>query len=234
MMKTVKYTLSILLFGILISCGGGGDDDNPDPVIITPPDAATLVFPENNTECLEGTNISDTESSVTFLWNPSDHTDSYIVNLRNLDTNTSQTLNASTNELEITLLRGTPYSWTVTSKANDTDDTAESDLWKFYNAGPAVENYAPFPADVEFPTMGASINAGNTTLSWTGSDVDNDIISYDIYIDESNPPTTLLGNTSSNGIAFDAVSGKVYYWKVVTNDTAGNTSTSEIFQFKVN
>ena len=50
MMKTVKYTLSILLFGILISCGGGGDDDNPDPVIITPPDAATLVFPENNTE----------------------------------------------------------------------------------------------------------------------------------------------------------------------------------------
>ncbi|MBD0777129.1 hypothetical protein HPE56_04915 [Maribacter sp. ANRC-HE7] len=233
-MKTVKYILPVILIGILISCGGDGNDDNPDPVIVSPPEAATLIFPENNTECIEGTIISDTESSVTFLWNASENTDSYTVNLRNLDTNTSQNLSASTNELVITLMRGTPYSWSVTSKADDTDETAESNLWKFYNAGPAVENYAPFPADVIYPTMGSSIDAGSITLSWEGSDVDNDIDSYDIYIDENNPPSTLLGNTTSSGIDFEAISGKVYYWKVTTKDASGNSSNSEIFQFKVN
>ncbi|PIF01149.1 MAG: hypothetical protein CR994_03165 [Maribacter sp.] len=230
-MNILKYPLSAILIGILISCGGGGDDS---PVTVTPPNAATLVFPENNTECLEGTIISNTESNVTFLWNASENTDSYTVNLRNLDTNTSLSLNAGTNELETTLLRGTPYSWSVTSKANGTNETAESNLWKFYNAGPAIENYAPFPAEVVQPTMGSSIDAGGITLSWKGSDVDNDIDSYDLYIDENNPPSTLLENTTANSLDFEAVSGKVYYWKVVTNDSAGNTSNSEIFQFKVN
>lgn len=233
-MNSLKYILPVMLIGILFSCGGDGDDDDPDPVIITPPDAATLVFPENNTECLEGTILSDTESSVTFLWNAAENTDSYTVNLTNLDTNTSQTLSASTNELEITLLRGTPYSWTVTSKADDTNETADSDLWKFYNAGPAIENYAPFPAEAIYPTVGSSIDAGSITLSWEGNDVDNDIVSYDLYIDESNPPSTLMGNTTTESMAFEAASGMVYYWKVVTYDTAGNTSSSEIFQFKVN
>lgn len=232
-MNILKYILPVLLIGILSSCGGDSDNDDPDPVVITPPDATTLVFPENNSECLEGTIISDTESSVTFLWNNSDNTDSYTVNLTNLDTNASQTLSASTNELEITLQRGTPYSWKVTSKSDDTDETAESDLWKFYNAGPAIENYAPFPAEAIYPTVGSSIASGSVTLSWEGSDVDNDIDAYDLYIGESNPPTTLLGNTSTESIDFEAVSGKIYYWKVITYDTAGNTSNSEIFQFKV-
>lgn len=232
-MDILKYILPTMLIGILFSCGGDGDND-PDPITVTPPDAATLVFPEADSECLEGTIVSDTESNVTFLWTASDHTDSYTVNLTNLDANSSQSYNASTNELEITLLRGAPYAWTVTSKADDTDETAESDQWKFYNAGPAIENYAPFPAAAIYPTVGSSIASGTVTLRWEGSDVDDDIASYDLIIDENTLPSTVLGNTTTESIDFNAVSGSVYYWKVITYDTAGNTSNSEIFQFKVN
>jgi hypothetical protein len=193
-----------------------------------------LLFPENNTECIEGTILSDTESKVAFTWKASENTDAYTVNLKNLDSSTSQSLNASTNELEITLTRGTPYSWSVTSKANGISETAESPIWKFYNAGRAIENYAPFPAEAVSPKMGSSIDAGTIIISWQGNDVDNDIVSYDIYIDENNPPTTLANSPTSDSINYEVLSSKVYYWKVITKDASGNTSSSEVFQFKVN
>ncbi len=233
----IKYLIGLLVFGSIVSCSKSDPSPTPipDPDPIPDPVAATLVFPDNNTECNEGTVLNDTQSSVTFQWNASANTDSYVVTLRNLDTNTSATTNATTNAADITLLRGVPYEWYVTSKANGTTVTAASDKWKFYNQGPGVENYAPFPAEVVSPLRGSSVaSSGTIALEWTGSDVDNDIAGYEILFGTDVIPTTSLGTTSDTTLDATIVSGEIYYWRVITTDDQGNTSQSEIFDFRVN
>lgn len=236
-MKFIKSLFVLVFCFLCYSCGGsdngGGSDDIPDETVI-PPSQASLVFPENNTECNTGVIVSDTESTVEFLWSASDNTDSYTISVTNLNTNTSQTLNSSSPEATITILRGMPFSWFVTSKANGTTDTATSEVFKFYNAGLPEENHPPFPAETVYPQMGATISAGNIVLSWNGEDVDDDIDSYNVFIDQNPVPITLLGSVEENTISFDVVMGSTYYWKVVTIDSEGNSSDSEIFQFKVN
>lgn len=227
----------IIIFTIqLISCGGGDDGSPMMPISESEvvPFVATLLFPENNTECNEGVIVSDTESKVVFKWNVSENTDFYTVNLKNLNSNVSVNLNSNSNELEINLLRGFPYSWSVISNANGSTKTAETDKWKFYNTGPATENFAPFPADLISPGMGSSINSGMIELSWLGLDLDDDIQSYDIYIDSNDPPTTLFENSTSTSLEYIATSSITYYWIVVTKDSEGNSSNSEVFQFKTN
>ncbi|MBT8275848.1 MAG: hypothetical protein KJO39_06895 [Bacteroidia bacterium] len=231
------YKLAIIPVFLLLSCGKTepvsiGQD--PDPV--PNPLAAILVFPDNNTECNEGNVLNETQSSVTFRWNASQNTDTYELNLRNLNNNNITQINASTNEATATLLRGTPYEWFVVSMANGTEVTASSETWKFYNQGPGIENYTPFPAEVISPLRGSIVTSsgGIITLEWTGSDVDNDITEFDILFGTETTPSTLLGTTSDNSIDATVVSGEIYYWRVITKDSEQNSSDSEIFDFRVN
>jgi hypothetical protein len=232
----IKYLIGLFVFGSMLSCSKSDPSPAPDPGPDPVPDpvAATLVFPDNNTECNEGVVLNDTQSSVAFQWNASANTDSYEVTIRNLDTNTSATTNTTTNEAVITLLRGVPYEWFVVSKASGTTVTATSDKWKFYNQGPGVENYAPFPAEVVSPLRGSSIaSSGTIALEWAGSDVDNDITEYEILFGTDAMPSTSLGTTSDTTLDATIVSGEIYYWRVITMDSQGNTSQSEIFDFRV-
>ncbi len=232
-MKGAKYLSLILIFPLLLACGGS-DDGPSDPEPTPAPSATTLVFPENNSECTEGTLLSDSESEVIFRWNIAQNTDSYTVNLRNLNTDDGRQINANTNELAIRLNRGTPYSWSVVSKANGTSETAESATWRFYNAGPGIENYSPFPADDPSPKSGATVNSGSLTLGWAGSDLDNDIVSYEVYLDVTNPPGTLVGTVSQTSFETTITADTVYYWRVITIDSENNRSNSQIFQFRSN
>jgi hypothetical protein len=235
-MKNGYYLLIGVLF-LLVACGGGGEDPSPEPppvVVVTPPSAATLIFPENNTECNEGEILNDSQSSVRFQWNASQNTDTYELNLRNLNNNNTARTNANTNEATITLLRGTPYEWFVISRANGTNETATSPAWKFYNQGPGVENYAPFPAEVVRPARGATVGAtGTVILEWTGSDVDNDLSAFDVYFDTNESPVTQIATTSETSLETAISAATVYYWRIVSRDSQGNTSESEIFEFRV-
>lgn len=233
MRKIKTYTTVLVVLAVAAACGGGGGG-NPAPKL--PPSAASLVFPIDNTECNEGTVISDTQSTVTFMWNASEHTDTYTLTVRNLNTGQLQTLNTSAIQLDVTLLRGIPYEWWVVSANAETSETAQSETWRFYNAGLAVENYAPFPAGLNSPKMGTAVDAvsGEVTLIWAGGDVDDDITDYDIYFGTDNPPATLVENTPDTSIQVTVMLGQIYYWTVITRDAEGNTSTSEVFQFRVN
>lgn len=213
----------------------GGTDDEP---VIPAPSAATLIFPEDNTEC--NTGIVDPEnnaiSAVTFEWNAPQNTDRYTLTITNLNTNTSTFINANTNEATVNIARGTPYSWFVTSRADGTRDTADSGIFRFFNEGPGIENYAPFPAEAVAPARGVNLAATTTvvTLQWSGSDVDDDITSYEVFFGTDTDPTIAIGSGAETSLADIAVtSGNTYYWKVVTTDSAENTSSSEVFSFKV-
>ena len=231
----LKYGFFVLVIIFIAACGGSDSNDpdpDPDPDPIAAPLAATLVFPDNNTECNEGVVVNETQSTVTFDWNASQNTDSYEVNLRNLNTNTSSKTNSNTNSADITLERGVPYEWFVVSKANGTNETASSSIWKFYNQGPGVENYAPFPAEALNPGRGEAINnSGTVQLEWSGSDVDNDITEYDVLFGTDSDPSALC--TTPDSFIDATIATGVYYWRVISKDSQGNSSESEIFEFSV-
>ena len=238
MKSTTLNTWSLfLVLALASSCGGGGDgggDPDPQPTPVPAPSAATLVFPADNTECNEGEILSDTQSRVLFQWNASPNTDSYQVNLTNLNTNSTALTNSTANEAEITLLRGVPYEWFVVSRANGTSETASSAVWRFYNAGPGITNYAPFPAEAVSPGRGATISTTTlVTLEWNGNDIDNDIDSYNLYFGSDNPPALLESGITDTSFEVSVTSGQTYYWQVETVDSAGNQTLSELFNFRV-
>ena len=231
----MRKILGLLSAFALLSCGGGDSaPEPPPPVVITPPSAAALIFPDNNTECNEGTVLNANQSSVTFRWTDAQNTDTYELNLRNLSNNNTARTNASVNSAEITLLRGTPYEWFVVSRANGTNETATSPTWKFYNEGPGVENYAPFPAEVVSPARGTTVAAtGSITLEWSGSDVDNDLSDFEVFFGTDPSALVSIGTTTESTLDTSIDTGTVYYWRVISQDSQGNTSQSEIFEFRV-
>ncbi|MDT0606894.1 hypothetical protein [Croceitalea rosinachiae] len=215
----------------------GGDDD--DPVVVIPtPGAATLVFPEDNTECNTGVvDLTDeTKSAVTFEWNAAENADRYTLTITNLNTSSSIFATSNTNEATVTIDRSTPYSWVITSRAIGTIETTDSETFRFFNEGPGVENYAPFPAEAIAPARGVNLVGTTTTvtLEWSGSDVDNDITGYEVFFGTEADPTSSIGSGAETTLANVAVtSGTTYYWKIVTTDSVGNTSSSEVFSFRV-
>ncbi|WP_350290154.1 hypothetical protein [uncultured Croceitalea sp.] len=238
---TNKIVLLVLLISFLTACsssssGGGTDDTPPPPPPVASPSASTLIFPEDDTECNTGVVVNDTQSNVTFEWNASENTDTYEINLTNLNTSNFSRSTVSTNEITLSIERGTPYEWFIISRASGTNDTATSQTWRFYNEGPGVENYAPFPAEAINPSRGANIDTTTPiTLEWEASDVDDDITSYEVLFGTDVTPSNSLGTTSEKLLADVAVSANTtYYWQVITTDSNENTSNSEIFEFKVN
>jgi hypothetical protein len=239
----MKKSFIYLIIGIIclpcaFNCSSGGDNPNPNPgpgpEVIDPPGIATLVFPNENSECTEGANATSTESDVTFDWNDAANADSYQLYLKNLDTQASSNYPSSSSQLTLTILRGTPYSWYVVSKNSGTK-TSQSATWKFYNAGDAESSHAPFPAELVNPDMGTSLSAStnSTTLQWKGSDIDNDIVSYDVLFGSTNPPTNNQETTTETSVSVNVASGTTYYWRIITKDSQNNTSESEVFQFKI-
>jgi len=224
----------LLMLIVLIAGCSHGSDPTPTP---PSPDKAVLTFPAQNAVCTSGTVISTTQTSVTLTWNASANTDSYEIDIKNLLTSAITVQTASANQLTMTLLRGTPYSWYVVSKSNSTTSTSQSDTWKFYVAGLGVTSYAPFPATITAPAFGVNVTATANTvnLTWTGSDVDNDIVGYDVYFGTATTPPLSKANVTDmflNNVT--VTSGTTYYWKVITKDSQGNTSDSGVYQFKVN
>jgi len=225
--------LAIPLLFMLMACGGKKNN----PVPIPDPSKAALSFPAQNAVCTTGTIISASQSSITFTWTAADNTSSYELNIKNLLTSATTTQSTADTKLTVTLLRNTPYAWYITSKSNKTTATAQSDTWKFYNSGPGVVTYAPYPAEVTSPTFGQALaTTASVNLTWKGSAVDNTTIAnYDVYFGTTTtPPVFKSAITDSfvNGVS--VASGKTYYWKVITRDINGNTSDSGLYQFSVN
>lgn len=232
----MKKTLFIIcLFFLQYGCSSDGTGNNESD---TPnnPSIANLVFPFENSLCNEGTNITPTESTVLFEWEASDHTNSYKLELKNLSTGNLTTHQTTATEIPIVLKRGTPYVWYVISESNSVIATAQSAIWQFYNAGEGFQSYAPFPAVIISPAMAETIitAASEITLDWNGNDVDEDIIGYDVYFDTVTPPSLFVSDLNESILNNVPITpDTIYYWKIITKDSQGNSSDSGIYQFKI-
>ena len=180
-MKKVFFKYFVFASLFIISCGGGGDGGSDDVITppvqtVDPPSMATLTSPANNKVCEEGTSVNDSQSSVNFQWTAGNNTNSYDIRITNLNSNQviNQTNITSTNKA-VTLSKGTPYSWKVTSKRNGTSKTAESSTWKFYLSGNGISNYPPYPSTLISPSSGNVFPSSTSSveLSWEGSHPEN-------------------------------------------------------------
>jgi len=223
-------TAILLLFGVLLI--GCKKKSSPKP-----PEIATLVFPNKNSECTTGRSLNLNTSEVEFMWMASDHTESYELRVTNLNTNTTQTINTAAISAKLPIAKGELFSWLVRSKNTKVTETALSETWRFYNAG-FQTTYAPFPAEVIEPKNGTSIFKdinNEVTLEWNGADIENDIDGYELYFSTTSPPEILIASPLSdqNSEKVSVTSNATYYWKVITKDSEGNSSDSGTFTFKV-
>jgi len=219
------------LFGMGIALLIFGCNSDDDSAVI--PSISTLLYPLENAECTSGIPVSDTQSEITFEWNPTEKTETYFLYIKDLNAQTTLQYNAGENtSFEVVLKKGMPYSWYVTSKSN-TNNYSKSAVWKFYNAGEGIVNYIPFPAELVSPAMSITTVGPTVDLEWIGSDVDDDIVDYKVYLDTNPNPSILLSTVTEQKIVEVSVMANTnYYWKVVTTDSSGNISTSPIFRFK--
>ncbi|MBT7623281.1 MAG: hypothetical protein HN595_02010 [Flavobacteriaceae bacterium] len=190
------------------------------------PAAANLSKPANNTQCLE-------VDKVKFEWNKSDNTDTYTITIIDLISSATVTQNTSTNTVEITLTKGKPYSWQITSKNKSTSKTAKSEVWKFHLSGAADSNHAPFPAEIIAPKNDTTVSAGSIELSWKVSDVDvGDTHKFDVKLDKTNATTVICTDQADTKKTITLTAG-VYYWRVIAKDNNGNHSESGVYKFTV-
>ncbi|MDP2527704.1 hypothetical protein [Maribacter dokdonensis] len=222
-----KSGFLVFLFLILQSCGVDSDvlGYANDEISIM------LIFPENDSECTEGIIVSDSQSELVFRWEDEFNNSPYTVHLTNLLSSQTKLILSDTTEVAIILDRSVAYSWYVTGKTN-----SSSEVWNFYNEGPGLESSIPYPASAISPVTGASISQTSTTVNlvWSSEDPDDDIISFDLYFGESEDPPLFFEDINAsryNDIPVEA--DKTYYWKIVTKDSVGNESTSEVFTFSV-
>jgi hypothetical protein len=127
--------------------------------------------------------INDTQSNVNFVWGTATGALSYELEIANLLTQSTQLYSSDTNELSIALSKAEPYSWSVRSIGETGTTPSMSDPWKFYLAGDAVVNYAPFPAELITPRSGANTTPDINNLvilRWAADDVDNDLDRFEV------------------------------------------------------
>jgi hypothetical protein len=69
-------------------------------------------------------------------------------------------------------------------------------------------------------------------LRWVGGDEEGDIITYDVYLDTTNPPTTIV-NASQPEEFYDPDLdyGTTYYWQIIAWDNYGASTVGPVWTF---
>lgn len=221
----LEYSFLLLLL-LAIAC--------EKEVIITP-NTPLLIGPKNNNNCSTETVITSKKSQVNFSWQTALNADEYELVIRNIDTNFDTKLTTFRHFSAVVLDRGQQYSWWVISKYIEDETFSKSSVWNFYLEGPQLSSHFPFPATLLIPNANEqiSLNDGKYIFSWEATDLDNDIIEYDLYLG-TNPDELklIIERLSKKSVEFSLESNQFYYWKVMTRDSEGNVSNSNINGFK--
>ncbi|OYX84761.1 MAG: hypothetical protein B7Y83_07015 [Flavobacteriales bacterium 32-34-25] len=233
MMKNILYKTSLALCSLLISCGGGGDGAPESKN--TAPSVPVLSSPTNNNLCID--------NSISFQWNVSTDTEKnpivYQIQVAtdNQFTQIVKTAEVSSNTTTVGLDKGKAYYWRVKAIDSKNSSSNYSATYSLYTEGVALSNHLPFLPQLVSPDLSATIFSTSATLKWTASDTDvADLLSYDVYLDVNNPPTSKVASSITT-TALDVNSlqtSKVYYWKVVVKDNKGGETIGQVWSFKSN
>lgn len=225
MRKLIIYSVVLLVLGC----------KKPTEHIVKAPEKALLILPAKDEACLNAVDVSPKESKVLFEWKKGANADSYEIQVTNLLDGAVVNKRTTGDRIELPLPKGTPFKWKVTAISTSADLRVESDTWRFYNASPGLVSHVPFPAELLSPKFGETVNAQGEGIdfAWTGSDIDNDITYYALYLGTDRNQLTLVSkDIKLEKLTSVAVKANTkYFWSVTTIDQRGNLSESEVSQF---
>jgi hypothetical protein len=218
-MRLCIYFLSLIL---IWSCGS-------EP--IPEPQATVLIAPADLNECTTALVLSETERQVKFQWTLALNTDSYELVVVNTLTNARYEKTSSLLTESIVLTSGASYRWYVNSKSLLSSAVGKSSVRQFYLEGSQDESYLPFPAVLLRPENQSIVDlesSGDFLFDWEGYDLDEDIVSYAVYLGKTEDNLDLVqeGLTVSQ-LSLSLDTGERYFWQIITLDSEGNTSKSD-------
>jgi fibronectin type 3 domain-containing protein len=227
-----SYIYLIVIISIFLSCSsGGGDDPEPDPVN-TAPTVPVQVYPLSNTLCID--------NNIVFQWNASEDAEGNPITYRvevseeNDFSNLAHDVSSSSTSRVLGLDKGKSYYWRVKSSDSKGEESAYSSVSQFLTEGDGVSNHLPFVPELVAPNIDEVINGTSVTLSWTATDVDNDALTYDVYLDTVSNPVAKVSENQSETVfnATNLLSGTTYYFKVVVKDNNGGATIGQVWSFK--
>ena len=142
--------------------------------------------------------------------------DEYELIIRNIQTNDDIQLTTFRTFSAVVLDRGNQYSWWVISKYN-ADQTFFKKLgMDFLSRRFTKSSHFPFPANLLNPKSNDQISLidGKYIFRWETTDLDNDIIEYDMYLGTDPAELILIAEKLSfNYVELSLNSNQFYYWK---------------------
>ncbi|TGV04174.1 fibronectin type III domain-containing protein [Flavivirga rizhaonensis] len=234
-----KYLLLIAASIAIVSCSGGGDDPapnpdpDPDPSGNKVPTTPTLTDPTDNLLCIDNNLVFNWEAST----DPDGDAVKYTIEIsKNIEfTQITHSFSNLTSTTKTVLLdKAVAYYWRV--KANDSKNASSefSSIFQLYTEGIGEENHLPFSPKLIQPSLGSTTQGNSVSLSWGATDVDNDALVFDVYLDTNNPPVTtaVTSHTEKSYVASSLAANTTYYWKVVAKDDKGGVTLGQIWSFK--
>ena len=227
-----KYIYPLIISAFIISCAGSNSEDEIDLSVVenNVPSLPNLIAPENNVLCLN--------NEVLLKWQASEDADgdeiNYTVEISedNEFLKIDQTLITTSNFITVFLEKGKAYYWRVKASDKLNETKGYSVYFKFYTEGKAVQNYAPYLPELISPALNSVQQSASVILKWNAVDVDNDVLSYDVYFGKENPPLQKVGsNQAASQLSVNVNSSTNYYWKVVVLDSKGGKTIGQVWNF---
>ena len=227
----MKKIYSILLVSLLlVSCSTEGIDSGN--VINTPPGVPELVFPTEDLIC--------TNFNLAFEWNEATDIDGdrlfYIIEIARDAMFTETLFSIKTSELRrsFTFEKGTTYFWRVKAMDHNLDESPYSEVRRFITEPEVSTNTIPQTPRIIAPRQGDTITEDTVLLEWESSDADGDILAYDVYFGETNPPALLVENIDQTIFGASILPNKKYYWRIVAKDNKQGVAIGRVWQFETN
>jgi len=222
---------------VFISCSGGSEDggtSTTSPTTNQPPTkVGSLISPENNLICIS--------NRVTFRWSsaadPEGQPFNYVLEISkdNAFSSLEEEIITGLTSKSVLLDKGVYYYWRVKAVDKDGASGPYSNINSFYTEGEGETNHLPFQPQVVFPKTDDAVNAGSVTLEWTANDIDNDPLTYDVFLDTVNPPTNKVAEDiemTSVSVTLEATT--TYFWKVSVKDNKLGQTHGETWTFMTN
>lgn len=222
---------------MITSCSGGDE-----PVVSNPgtssspnnaPNAPVLTGPIDNQLCINNNLEFDWSNSI----DPDGDAVRYTLEVSKNSEFTQVThrfSNLFTPTKTILLEKGVAYYWRVKAVDGKNANSSFSSIFKFYTEGFGKENHLPFSPTLIQPLLNVITQGSSVSLVWGAADVDGDELTFDVFLDTNNPPTTSIVKNHSvkSYTASSLTSGTTYYWKVVTKDDHGGIAVGQVWSFK--
>ena len=232
MMNINRYLGLIIVCFLISNCSS----DETTGLI---PEKALLISPAENSPCLTGDSVSDTEIEVIFRWSPARNTDYYNLRITNLISNEIiNKTNIENTGATVVLEKGKPYSWSVSSKSDLVNDVGTSDVNNFYVGGFESVTNAPVPVSLTQPDQGSNViigEGGKVSFSWSENSQNNSM-KYTLYLDKidgKQTPSSEHTDLTAKTIDVTLENGTTYFWRIKSFDGT-NSSFSAVNTFKTN